>query len=464
MSSQQYDKALVDCDKAIELNPNMSRYYEARGKCRQFHDDFTRAIADFDKAIELDPNASWQYESRGRCHRSAGDLARAIADFDKALELEPSRTWLYAQRGLCLRGKGDLARAIADFDKAIKLNPNVAWMYVARSIVRRLQGDYVLAIDDCTSALRIDPEHLSAFHNRAIARRLLGHYNEAVEDTSAGLKTAPDNAALLHERALNYGHLGAHDKAIEDYRQAIESEPTNGWRWFKLLDLEFACGASQETTQKLLAGAEAASDHDLLVFQYAAWSLLLNRQAEYEKICREAASKCADSEMLREVELAARAAALTNEPVLPTEELVEMASRVVEAEPTPCREHALGLCLLRDGQAHAAIERFNSSLDEKSWKTGVQANWLGLAIAHAAEGRVREAQDWLSMAQEWFAQNPLDPASELHPVDRIECQVLLREAEQMLRKPEQETNAPADQHEGNDTAAEVRIEAIDKPD
>jgi Flp pilus assembly protein TadD len=164
---------------------------------------------------------------------------------------------------------------------------------------------------------------------------------------------------------------------------------------------------------------------------------LLNRRAEYEKICREAASKYADTENLSELDLVARAAALTNEPVLETEQLVEMASRVVEAQPQPWREHTLGLCLLRDGQADAAIERFKSSLDKKSWDNGMQANWLGLAIAHAASGRVSEARDWLRKAQEWFAQNPLSPASELHPVDRIECQLLLREAEQLLGKSEQ---------------------------
>jgi Flp pilus assembly protein TadD len=115
-----------------------------------------------------------------------------------------------------------------------------------------------------------------------------------------------------------------------------------------------------------------------------------------------------------------------------------MASRVVEPQPQPWREHTLGLCLLRDGQADAAIERFHSSLDKKSWDNGVQANWLGLAIAHAAGGRVSEARDWLRKAEEWFAQNPLDPASELYPVDRIECELLLREAERLLETSEEE--------------------------
>jgi tetratricopeptide (TPR) repeat protein len=221
----------------------------------------------------------------------------------------------------------------------------------------------------------------------------------------------------------------------------------------RLLDFEFARGASAETTQTVAAEAEAAASiGGLVTFHHAAWNLLLNRRAEYEKICREAVSKYADSEDLREVALVARAAALTNEPFLPTEQLVEIASRAVKAWPRPPHEHALGLCLLRDGQADAAIARFHSSLDKKSWDNGLQANWLGLAIAHAAEGQVSEAKEWLRKAQEWFAQNPLDTTSKLPIVDRIECQILLREVEQLLGKCEREKNAAASEQEQSDNA------------
>jgi tetratricopeptide (TPR) repeat protein len=301
-------------------------------------------------------------------------------------------------------------------------------------------------LEDCTRQIEQNP-FANAYAQRGTVLHKLERYAEAIVDFTKAIELNPANAKALVGRASAHREKGNLAQAIEDYRQATEIRPTDSMSWLRLLDFEFARGASQETTQKLLAEAEAAGGGDFVTFQHAAWNLLLNRRAEYEKICREAASKCADSENLREVELVARAAALTNEPVLPTEKLVEMASRVVEAAPTPWREHALGLCLLRDGQADAAIARFNSSLDQKRWNNGVQANWLGLAIAHAAEGRVSEAQDWLRKAQEWFAQNPLDPTSGLHPVDRIECQLLLREAEQLLGKadqPEDDTETEPD--------------------
>ncbi len=92
----------------------------------------------------------------------------------------------------------------------------------------------------------------------------------------------------------------------------------------------------------------------------------------------------------------------------------------------------MGPCLLRDGQPDAAIECFNQSLGQR-W-TGAPVNWLGLAIAHAADGRRSQAQEWLGKAQQWFEQNPLDPTSPLPPTDRIECQLLLREAEELIER------------------------------
>ena len=59
-------------------------------------------------------------------------------------------------------------------------------------------------------------------------------------------------------------------------------------------------------------------------------------------------------------------------------------------------------------------------------------NWLGLAIAHSAAGRENDARDWLGKAQEWIAQDPLNVTSQLPPPDRIEYQLLLREAEQLI--------------------------------
>jgi tetratricopeptide (TPR) repeat protein len=54
-SKGDYDKAIADCDKAIELKPKNAAAYDNRGNVYQAKGDHDRAISDYDKAIELDP-------------------------------------------------------------------------------------------------------------------------------------------------------------------------------------------------------------------------------------------------------------------------------------------------------------------------------------------------------------------------------------------------------------------------
>jgi hypothetical protein len=184
--------------------------------------------------------------------------------------------------------------------------------------------------------------------------------------------------------------------------------------------------------QKLVAEAEVALGRPKsldLSFQQAALYLLSDRRGQYEDICHQAASRCSASTDPKELYVVARTAALTPDPVLETDQLVEMASRAVEETGSPWRQHVMGLCLLRDGQPDAAIERFNQSLGQ-NWVAPL--NWLGLAIAHASGRHDGQSREWLAKAQEWFRENPLDATSRLFPPDRLECQLLLREAEQLI--------------------------------
>ena len=51
--------------------------------------DYDRAIADYDRAIQLKPDYAEAYVNRGWAYNAKGDYDRAIADFDRAIQLKP---------------------------------------------------------------------------------------------------------------------------------------------------------------------------------------------------------------------------------------------------------------------------------------------------------------------------------------------------------------------------------------
>ena len=57
---EEYDKAIAEFSRAIELDPNYAEAYYKRGVAYLRKDKYDEAIADLTKAIELDPRiAMW---------------------------------------------------------------------------------------------------------------------------------------------------------------------------------------------------------------------------------------------------------------------------------------------------------------------------------------------------------------------------------------------------------------------
>ncbi|HEY8561074.1 MAG TPA: TonB family protein [Pyrinomonadaceae bacterium] len=85
----EYDSAITDYNKAIELNPKEPDVFFSRGLAYFNKQSYTPAIADFDKVIELDPKEAMAYFKRGNALEKTGSFERALTDYRKAVELDP---------------------------------------------------------------------------------------------------------------------------------------------------------------------------------------------------------------------------------------------------------------------------------------------------------------------------------------------------------------------------------------
>ena len=98
------DRRIRGCTQIIEREDASPIYiagaYEARGLAYHKMRDYDRAIADFDKAIELNPDKVGFHISKGISYIEKRDRERAIAAFRKALEIDPSNE--LAKKGLKL--------------------------------------------------------------------------------------------------------------------------------------------------------------------------------------------------------------------------------------------------------------------------------------------------------------------------------------------------------------------------
>ena len=153
--------AIVEFDKAIEIDPRQARYYFHRGVAKQGNGDLDDAIADYGRAIELDPLHSLVYNNRAAARWTQGDLEGALADYDKAIDVPGRYAGTYINRGALKQRNGDLDGAIADYTSAIAqvtdplFSSFVAMAYAFRGLAYLWQASDAHAQHDFTKCLEL---------------------------------------------------------------------------------------------------------------------------------------------------------------------------------------------------------------------------------------------------------------------------------------------------------------------
>ncbi len=133
-------------DKPYE--PQDAKAYFQRGNKSFNAGEYQEAIDDYNKAIELDLQDTKTYYNRGNAYRALGEYQKAINDYDKAIALSPHR--VNAHHAL-----GEYQEAINDYDKAIALDPQDAGAYYNRGNAYRALGEYQKAINDYISTKKL---------------------------------------------------------------------------------------------------------------------------------------------------------------------------------------------------------------------------------------------------------------------------------------------------------------------
>jgi tetratricopeptide (TPR) repeat protein len=83
----KWEEAIAELDQAIELDPEFTMAYIARGNAYFSLEQFEQAVVDYSKAVELDPGSGLAYANRGSAYAALGQMAQAKADYEKALPL-----------------------------------------------------------------------------------------------------------------------------------------------------------------------------------------------------------------------------------------------------------------------------------------------------------------------------------------------------------------------------------------
>ena len=109
--------------------------------------DYSGAILDYNKAIEINPYYTEAYYKRGNAKRDIGDNHGAIQDYNKAIEINPNDADAYLNRGYAKDKLDDKNGACLDWSMAAKLRDMDAYDLIKMEEVNPI----LLAFSDLTN-------------------------------------------------------------------------------------------------------------------------------------------------------------------------------------------------------------------------------------------------------------------------------------------------------------------------
>lgn len=156
---KNYDKALVDATRAVELAPRAWRRYLERAVLLQRMGQYDAAIADLDHAFMLQPTEAELLRRRAYLKMVAARFDDAIADYDNLSVMLPRRDTGALGRGAALYLAGRWPEAAAQFNGMLRMKPNdgLAALWLAKS--KRRQGQF-MAWEEVETHAGPEPEWL----------------------------------------------------------------------------------------------------------------------------------------------------------------------------------------------------------------------------------------------------------------------------------------------------------------
>ena len=192
------DAALVDVNKALELNSNYVDALFLRAALRMGKRDTPGVLADYNKIIELvpsTPGVEVVYHNRSMIRLQSKDIDGALDDLNKAISINAKVAEIYNGRAIIRLQKGDLDGALADYEKAIELKPSLPSSLFGRGYFRYQKKDFEGAVSDFSKAIELKGDYADAYVNRGVARGLKGDIHGAVADIRKGAEIDPKSVS-----------------------------------------------------------------------------------------------------------------------------------------------------------------------------------------------------------------------------------------------------------------------------
>ena len=183
---------------STSLNLQGHIFYNNRGIDYGEKGEYDLAIKDFEKALELNSKFAEAYNNLGNSYDDKGDFDKAIAAFNMAIKLKSDFVDAYVNRGVAYGKRDKFDEAINNFTTAININQYHAEAYYSLGNVYLLTGEFEKAIANYDMSLKLDPEDAISYCHRGLSQLNLREWDKAKTDLTAAKDKGIDIIVAFH--------------------------------------------------------------------------------------------------------------------------------------------------------------------------------------------------------------------------------------------------------------------------
>lgn len=217
--------------------------YASRARIWNYRGEFDKAIDDCDAALELDADCAMAYDRRAQALTAKGQVEEALGDFERAIRLTPGYASAYSHRARAWLEKGDFDKALADCDEALRLDSRIYLAHYLRGRVWTRQKAPDKAIASYSRAIELNPHYVPALNSRGNEWFYKKKFSEAEADYSAAIRLDPkfDIVHIHYNRGNARLYLGKTALARNDYEESLKHDE----RYVPAMQGLAACFAAQ---------------------------------------------------------------------------------------------------------------------------------------------------------------------------------------------------------------------------
>ncbi|KAI8325112.1 TPR-like protein [Martensiomyces pterosporus] len=217
------DQAVVDLDRALEINSKHVRSYLRKANLFTEKKDLDEVSRLLDAAGETEPENAEVFFQKGQVHFLKQEFSEAAKDYERAATLDSEFVYPRIQLGVVQFKVGQIEEAMKTFDAAMKKFPERSDLYNYYGEVLAEQGGSDSAIKAFEKAVELDSSNPLPYVNQAIALfQSTGNADKALTLIRDALKV--DSECELAVAALSqiYLQLGMFEESLTMLRRAVD--------------------------------------------------------------------------------------------------------------------------------------------------------------------------------------------------------------------------------------------------